>query len=384
MAKYLDENGLLYFWQQLKTKFVAKESGKGLSTNDYTTEEQTKLSGIATGAQVNVLEGVSVNGTAAAITNKVAAVKVPTKTSDLTNDGDGTSGFATESYVQTNGGKIDTISVNGDPQTITDKNVDIAVPTKTSDLTNDSDFITSADVPEGAAASTITPQMDGTAAKGTDNGFARGDHVHPTDTSRQAKITASGILKGNGSGGVSAAVAGTDYAAASHNQALSTITGADDLQAIEALTGTSGLLKKTAANTWALDTTTYVPSTRKVNGKALSSNITLSASDVNALPSSTSIPSKTSDLTNDSNFITQTYADGAYAAKSDISNVYKYKGSVASYADLPSSGQSTGDVYNVEATDMNYAWTGTAWDQLGATFTITAISNAEIDAILAA
>lgn len=384
MAKYLDENGLLYFWQQLKTKFVAKESGKGLSTNDYTTEEQTKLSGIATGAQVNVLEGVSVNGTAAAITNKVAAVKVPTKTSDLTNDGDGTSGFATESYVQTNGGKIDTISVNGDPQTITDKNVDIAVPTKTSDLTNDSDFITSADVPEGAAASTITPQMDGTAAKGTDNGFARGDHVHPTDTSRQAKITASGILKGNGSGGVSAAVAGTDYAAASHNQALSTITGADDLQAIEALTGTSGLLKKTAANTWALDTTTYVPSTRTVNGKALSSNITLSASDVNALPSSTSIPSKTSDLTNDSDFITQTYADGAYAAKSDISNVYKYKGSVASYADLPSSGQSTGDVYNVEATDMNYAWTGTAWDQLGATFTITSISNAEIDAILAA
>lgn len=47
-----------------------------------------------------------------------------------------------------------------------------------------------------------------------------------------------------------------------------------------------------------------VPTTRKVNGKALSSDITLSASDVSALPSSTSIPSKTSDLTNDSGFIT--------------------------------------------------------------------------------
>jgi len=39
--------------------------------------------------------------------------------------------------------------------------------------------------------------------------------------------------------------------------ALSGVTGADDLKKIEALTGTSGLLKKTAANTWTLDTTDY-------------------------------------------------------------------------------------------------------------------------------
>ena len=38
---------------------------------------------------------------------------------------------------------------------------------------------------------------------------------------------------------------------------LSIVTGADDLKAIEALSGTSGLLKKTAANTWSLDTNTY-------------------------------------------------------------------------------------------------------------------------------
>ena len=36
-----------------------------------------------------------------------------------------------------------------------------------------------------------------------------------------------------------------------------------------------------------------VPTTRTVNGKALSSNITLSASDVSALPSSTTIPTIT-------------------------------------------------------------------------------------------
>lgn len=61
-------------------------------------------------------------------------------------------------------------------------------------------------------ATTTSPKMDGTAAVGSETKWAKGDHVHPTDTSRQAKITASGILKGNGSGGVSAAVAGTDYA----------------------------------------------------------------------------------------------------------------------------------------------------------------------------
>lgn len=42
---------------------VENVDGKGLSTNDYTTEEKNKLAGIATGAQVNVIETVNVNGT---------------------------------------------------------------------------------------------------------------------------------------------------------------------------------------------------------------------------------------------------------------------------------------------------------------------------------
>ena len=61
-------------------------------------------------------------------------------------------------------------------------------------------------------ASTSTPQMDGTGSYGSGTTYARGNHVHPTDTTRQAKITASGILKGDGSGGVTAATSGTDYA----------------------------------------------------------------------------------------------------------------------------------------------------------------------------
>lgn len=47
MAKnVLDQNGLLYFWQKIKNIFVAKETGKGLSTNDYTDAEKQKLAGL--------------------------------------------------------------------------------------------------------------------------------------------------------------------------------------------------------------------------------------------------------------------------------------------------------------------------------------------------
>lgn len=61
-----------------------------------------------------------------------------------------------------------------------------------------------------------------------------------------------------------------------------------------------------------------------------------------------------------------------YAKTSDISNVYHYKGVVATYAELPSANQAVGDVYNVTAADAshdikagdNVAWNGTAWDNL--------------------
>lgn len=54
--KYLDENGLLYYHQKIQNLLSGKVdvvSGKGLSTNDYTTTEKNKLSGIASGAEVN-------------------------------------------------------------------------------------------------------------------------------------------------------------------------------------------------------------------------------------------------------------------------------------------------------------------------------------------
>lgn len=76
-------------------------------------------------------------------------------------------------------------------------------------------------------------------------------------------------------------------------------------------------------------------------------------------------------------------AASTYALKTDITNMYKYKGSVATVSALPSSGNTTGDVYNVEANGMNYAWNGTEWDALGETFSISSISNSDIDTIVA-
>ena len=49
-----------------------------------------------------------------------------------------------------------------------------------------------------------------------------------------------------------------------------------------------------------------------------------------------------------------------------VAGVYIYKGSVATQVDLPASGNRTGDVYNVESDGTNWAWNGTAWDNLGA------------------
>ena len=131
--KYLDDNGLLYFWQKIEGKFVEKETGKGLSTNDYTTAEKTKLSGIEAGAEENVIENISINGITGTISNKTASVTIQA-------------------------GAIDSISVNGTPQTIdANKNVDLTVPTKVSDLTNDSGFITGINSSDVTTALGYTP-----------------------------------------------------------------------------------------------------------------------------------------------------------------------------------------------------------------------------------
>lgn len=55
---------------------VDKVEGKGLSTNDFTDNDKDKLDGIATGAQVNVIEKVQVNGTALSVSDKTVNIQL--------------------------------------------------------------------------------------------------------------------------------------------------------------------------------------------------------------------------------------------------------------------------------------------------------------------
>lgn len=96
--EYLDKSGLTLLISKIKTALGGKVdavSGKGLSTNDYTSAEKQKLSGIASDAQANVIESVKVNGTKLTPSSKAVDVTVPTKVSQLTND----SGFQTSTQV---------------------------------------------------------------------------------------------------------------------------------------------------------------------------------------------------------------------------------------------------------------------------------------------
>ena len=121
------------------------------------------------------------------------------------------------------------------------------------------------------------------------------------------------------------------------------------------------------------------------------------------------VPTQTSDITNNSGFITKDVdnltnytkssslatvaTSGKFAdllnkpttisgygitdayTKTEIDNkvasVYKYKGSVATIENLPTTGQVVGDVYNVESNGANYAWDGTNWDKLGETIDLS-------------
>jgi hypothetical protein len=184
---------------------VDKVSGKGLSTNDYTTAEKDKLADIAEGAEVNVQSDWNQTDSTADdfIKNKPTIPTVPTNISAFTNDvgyltshqnisgkvnrdGDGGLGnmvFANDRGVtfpytindvqklvhirgeNDGSGSGYSIAINGhdfgqtantspvrltnvaDPiysnQAATKNYVDGRIPTKTSDLTNDSGFITS-------------------------------------------------------------------------------------------------------------------------------------------------------------------------------------------------------------------------------------------------
>lgn len=110
--KKLDGAGLSTLWGLIKSLFssivvptktsdLTNDSGFVSdenyvhTDNNYTTNEKTKLAGVATGAEANVIESVSVNGTPLVVSNKGVNVPVPTDNASLANG----AGYQTASQV---------------------------------------------------------------------------------------------------------------------------------------------------------------------------------------------------------------------------------------------------------------------------------------------
>lgn len=145
MAKYLDENGLLYYNQKLNKKFddkVDKEAGKGLSEKNFTTAYETKLNSL----ENYVLPKAS--------TETLGGIKVG---AGLTISGEGT-------LSATGGGTADSVAwenVQNKPTTIsgygiTDAKIEnktitlgsntVTVPTDNNELANGAGYQTASDV----------------------------------------------------------------------------------------------------------------------------------------------------------------------------------------------------------------------------------------------
>ena len=358
MKKFLDLNGLLYFWNKIKSYIdgllatkVDKESGKGLSTNDYTTEEKQKLAGL----QNYTLPKAS--------SDTLGGVKVG---AGLTIDGDG-------HLSATGGGEAD--SVNWE-------NV-VGKPTNVSEFENDSDYQTGEDVAQAIAnksdvghkhtkaditdfpdsmknPNSLKVQLNG----GTNEGVNQ--FTYDGEEAKNINVTPTGIGAAN----------------EEHTHTKSDIT--DMPTKLSEFQNDGGFITNAALEPYA---------------------------------KTENLPTKVSDLTNDAGYQNATqvnsaitskgYITGAavdtklndYAKKADISTVYKYKGSVENYAALPVSEQQVGDTYNVKAADSehgikagdNVSWNGEEWDPLAGTVDLSgyveesdlvAISNGEIDGVV--
>lgn len=152
------------------------------------------------------------------------------------------------------------------------------------------------------------------------------------------------------------------------------------------ITNDSGYITKNVSNLTNYSTTNTV---NQAINNAVSSKVDISSistvatsGDYRDLNNKPIIPSKTSELTNDSNYITSSAVDTKIS--SAIASVYRVKGTVANYSSLPKSNVTIGDVYNLSDTGANYVCTATSpitWDKLSETVDLSSYSTtAENDA----
>lgn len=284
--------------------------------------------------------------TNSALTGYAKKTEIPTKTSQLTNDSGYITNTALEPYAKTADVPTKTSQLNNDSGFITDaaltgyaKTTDI--PTKTSQLDNDSHYITSSEAPvqsvntkTGAVILTQDDVGDGTTYVRTHNDFTDAlktqintneDNIAMVESDIEGLQTDVGTLKTN--------VTNLQTALTSKQDAIvgaaSTITEdnlATDRALVSNSSGKVAVSNVTSTELGYLDGVTSNIQTQldqklekapvtSVNSKT--GAVQLNASDVGALPDTTVIPSKTSQLDNDSGFITEVALDG-YAKIADI------------------------------------------------------------------
>ena len=264
--------------------------------------------------------------------------------------------------------------------TYTKKEVEALIPTKTSDLTNDSNFLTAIPAEyitetELNAKGYLTAHQDisGKADKSeTLAGYGIKDAY--TKTEIDGKLTAAMHFKGTvdnvsllpesaetgdmynvKSTGANYAWDGTAWDKLSENIDLSNFYTKEDVNRL--IPDTSNY------DTHIADKNIHVTKDEKAvwNGKQAS------ISDLENIRSGAA-KGATAIQPNDN--ISSLNNDAGYLTNADISAAMIYKGSVATYTDLPKSNK-TGDVYNVKENGANYAWDGTDWDYLGATIDLS-------------
>lgn len=148
---------------------VDKVSGKGLSTNDYTTIEKNKLGGIASGAEVNVQSDWNITDS-----NSDAFIKNKPTSMPASDVHAWAKSLTKPTYNKSEIDGLDNVE-NKSSATIrselTKENV-ISALGYTPPTTNTT-----------YSPSTATPKANGTASAGTESAYSRGDHVHPLQTS---------------------------------------------------------------------------------------------------------------------------------------------------------------------------------------------------------
>lgn len=242
-------------------------------------------------------------------------------------------------------------------------------------------------IPSAIQPTTTTPKMDGTAAVGSETKYAKGDHVHPSDTSRvptTRKINGLDLTADRniieqyntvtqGGHTLSVYIGGTD---SEHTHEVY------DADAVDGMF--------TYANT--IIAQNFVPKTTTVNGNALSGNITLDADDVSAIPTSAKGAASGVCPLNASSKIDSTYLP-SYV--DDVIEAYPVSGATALSAGWLSatSGGSAltpeaGKIYILMTDSGDYSantqfrWGGTAYVKLN-DGGVSSITNAEIDTIVA-